>query len=237
MSTICDICSKPNNFSDSYALTTTQVTTSRQYWDFMIQQHNLDRKELMLLVPQQAAQQSGWLVCEECSKMFNFDKDEARSYAALKQDPPGSGVVAIDLATAAAEKAWVKKDYGYLNFQSAAADTVEEALEKAKKEISNQFTDYEIIEEVVSREPQKGILEIPAYSEKKAREMAYEYESNVHYGDEQTKTIEAYKGGFEIHRIDITGKCNGKGLLGMVKKPNVISRRMKFKSQERSYFA
>ena len=40
-----------------------------------------------------AGQPTGWLVCEKCSGMFEFNKVMAKEFAAKKANPPGCGPV------------------------------------------------------------------------------------------------------------------------------------------------
>jgi roadblock/LC7 domain-containing protein len=109
---VCDICSMPMDFNSGYALTTKQVTTEKNYWDYMLEAHSFsDDGILLMYVQQQAMQRSGWLVCESCSTKFIFDRIKAKEYASLKKDPPGSGPVEVEQVAAAAAAAW-KSKYG-----------------------------------------------------------------------------------------------------------------------------
>lgn len=108
--TVCDICSRGVNPSDCYALTTRQVATNYKYWLYMLETNTtFDDELLAMAVQQQAIQQSGWLVCESCSDMFDFDKNLARDYARRMVDPPGSGPVDVQEAAVAAAAAWKAK--------------------------------------------------------------------------------------------------------------------------------
>lgn len=108
--TVCDICSRGVNPSDCYALTTREVTTNYKYWLYMLETNTtFDDELLAMAVQQQAMQQSGWLVCESCSDMFDFDKNLARDYARRMVDPPGSGPVDVQDAAVAAAAAWKAK--------------------------------------------------------------------------------------------------------------------------------
>lgn len=110
---VCDVCSKPMDYSDGYALTTTQVTTNEKYWEFILTHHDLQETEnligLAMYVKQQAMHTTGWLVCESCGKLFDFDKKQAKEYAKRQLDPPGSGPADESDATFAATKALVNK--------------------------------------------------------------------------------------------------------------------------------
>jgi len=109
MSVMCDVCSMPVNFSDGYALTTKQVTTEPKYWEFMLDRHSFDDQLLVMYVQQQAMQRTGWLVCETCSNLFSFNRQDAKKYAERQMDPPGSGPADVQYVAAAAAKAWKNK--------------------------------------------------------------------------------------------------------------------------------
>ena len=106
---VCDICNKCMDFSDGYALPTELVTTSEEYWLFMLNRfiHN-DEGLLASSVQLQAKQRSGWLLCESCSKLFAFDRHQAKEYATRQMDPPGRGPANVSSVAAAAAKAWKK---------------------------------------------------------------------------------------------------------------------------------
>ena len=110
---VCDICSESMNFADGYALTTKQVTTNEGYWLFMLEHHTFDDDLLAMYVQQQAMQQSGWLVCESCSRLFNFDRQRAKDYASRQVDPLGSGPVSAQDVAIAAARAWRTKHGGF----------------------------------------------------------------------------------------------------------------------------
>lgn len=109
MSAMCDVCSIPMSYSDGYALTTKEVTTNSNYWKHMIDKFSFDDQLLMMYVQQQAIQNTGWLICESCSRMFSFDKITRREYARRQQNPPGSGPADIHHVAAAAANAWQNK--------------------------------------------------------------------------------------------------------------------------------
>lgn len=105
---VCDICNKSMEFSDGYALPTELVTTSEEYWLFMLNRFIHDEGLLASSVQLQAKQRSGWLVCESCSKLFVFDMHQAKEYATRQMDPPGGGPANVSSVAAAAAKAWKK---------------------------------------------------------------------------------------------------------------------------------
>jgi hypothetical protein len=107
---VCDVCSRSMDFSQGYALSTTEVATNPKYWEFMLNNHSFPDDNLLLMyVQQQAVQVTGWLVCESCSGMFTFDRATRRGYAQRQQNPPGSGPADVNYVAAAAAKAWKGK--------------------------------------------------------------------------------------------------------------------------------
>jgi len=85
----------------------------------------------------------------------------------------------------------------------ASADTIEEALKKAKQEISEDVMD---IKETIVRKPHKDIIELHAFDEEEARGAAMD------------KNAEAV----HIVRVGIMEE-GSRGFLGFGKKPNVYS--------------
>jgi len=96
----CDICTQVINRSDGYVLTTRQVVTEMAYWLHVLKNQGKsfrvgDLKTEMQLINgfamEQAASATGWLVCEQCSSMFKFDRVVARQCAVSGEQPPGAG--------------------------------------------------------------------------------------------------------------------------------------------------
>ncbi len=95
----CDVCTFPINFADGYALTTQQVVPTVAYWEVALKgQLNAllgDDPEaaaaLCTLVARQASQSTGWLVCEVCADLFQFDRASAKEYACKRMNPPDAG--------------------------------------------------------------------------------------------------------------------------------------------------
>lgn len=116
---ICDICSMSMRFADGYSLTTKEVVLSTAYWMQALRGgfavlHERDPNggdQLMHHIEQQAAQHTGWLVCEECSKPLSFDRTCARQLAEQQQNPPKAGSVAPRDVARHATEAW-KNLYG-----------------------------------------------------------------------------------------------------------------------------
>jgi len=111
---VCDICNKQIDWSDGYVLTTKQVATSEAYWKHTLKgpwsymrSMDPDGDTLAMLVEQQAGQSSGWLTCEECSRLFTFDRVAAKRYARERRSsPPGAGPVSTDSVARAAATVW-----------------------------------------------------------------------------------------------------------------------------------
>jgi hypothetical protein len=78
----------------------------------MLGNYAYNDEALAMVVQQQAMQRSGWLICEQCSDMFSFDRGAAKNYARRMVDPPGSGPVDMQAVAVAAARAW-KTKYGY----------------------------------------------------------------------------------------------------------------------------
>jgi hypothetical protein len=110
---VCDVCDQELRWKDGYVLTTMQVTTSERYWSYVFKNqwamyvsHAKDASFLFGLVQNQAGQDTGWLVCEECSRLLSFDREQAKRYARKHSSrPPGAGPADIGRSVAAAQAA------------------------------------------------------------------------------------------------------------------------------------
>jgi hypothetical protein len=102
----CDVCSKRVHQSDSYILTTEQVATSDDYWGQMLCRNPIDDQLLLICIQQQADRHTVWMVCEECSGLFQFDRVKARQYAERQVDPPDKGLPDRKKVAISAAKAW-----------------------------------------------------------------------------------------------------------------------------------
>lgn len=103
---LCDVCSKKVNQSDTYILTTEQVATSEDYWSRMLSMNPIDDQLLLICIQQQSNQRNVWMVCEECSGLFLFDRVEARQFAERQIDPPDKGPPDMKKVAVSAAKAW-----------------------------------------------------------------------------------------------------------------------------------
>jgi hypothetical protein len=116
---VCDVCNATVKRADGYVLSTSQVAAAEAYWEYAFthqwsytQQIDPEGGTVGILVQQQAAQNSGWLLCETCAKLFTFDKAQARELAKRKSSsPPGRGPASVQHVALAAGNAW-KKLYG-----------------------------------------------------------------------------------------------------------------------------
>lgn len=113
---VCDICKEITDWKKAYVLSTREVATSETYWENTLMgplshlpQIDPEGSLLSALALQQAAQKSGWLVCEACSGMFSFDRKRAREYAiARNSNPPGYAAAPVESVALAASAAWEK---------------------------------------------------------------------------------------------------------------------------------
>ncbi|MEK2474376.1 hypothetical protein [Streptomyces noursei] len=101
---VCDTCGTTTRRSSGYHLPTKHVVVSEAYWrssfrtavglvralnwDERAQAGTFDR-----LISQSASSATPWLVCEECSEWFVFDRAAAREHARRGSVPEGSGAV------------------------------------------------------------------------------------------------------------------------------------------------
>lgn len=111
---VCDVCNRNLSWENGFVLTTNQVATSESYWEQAFTgawayTHDIDPAgdTVAMLAQQQAGQSSGWLICEPCSRMFSFDKEQARG-AAHRHDssPPGAGPAPVLSVARAAAEVW-----------------------------------------------------------------------------------------------------------------------------------
>ncbi len=116
---VCDICNRETNWMEGYVLTTEQVLTSEKYWENLftgigayMHLMNPNGDGLASSIQNLAAQSTGWLICEECSNGFAFDKVQAKNYAEAKNgSPPGVGSARMESVAPVAADVW-KRLYG-----------------------------------------------------------------------------------------------------------------------------
>ncbi len=111
---VCDSCNVVLARVQGYYLSTARIVMSESYWRsrFALVKTMLDlvssdeRSQLRAFdanVRAAAGSPTPWLICEDCSEFFLFNRDEARSYAIRAADPPDTG--AVDPGECAAEAA------------------------------------------------------------------------------------------------------------------------------------
>ncbi|KAF2776540.1 hypothetical protein [Streptomyces sp. OM5714] len=103
-SEVCDTCGTATRRSSGYHLPTKHVVISEAYWRSAFQTvvgmaRVLGRDERAQaglfdrLITQSGSSDTPWLVCEECSEWFVFDRAAAREHARRGSVPEGSGAV------------------------------------------------------------------------------------------------------------------------------------------------
>ena len=120
---VCDGCGKHNALrkGEGYCLTTRQVVTQPAYWEQAFRAWRAgaplgDQQLFEMLLGRQCSQTTGWMVCEECIKLFpDADRAEAkRRSAEFWEDedgdysPPDGGAVPPIEARAAALEGWTR---------------------------------------------------------------------------------------------------------------------------------
>jgi len=114
---VCDACNSKVQRARSYCLTTTTVVLSEAYWRNQFQRltdmvHALGRDERMRtaafdgIIRQGAGSNTPWLICEDCSEYFAFDRAAAREHALRGSVPERSGAVAPGGFAQFAAAAW-----------------------------------------------------------------------------------------------------------------------------------
>jgi hypothetical protein len=110
---VCDMCNQNMQWGQGAGLTTTQVTTTEAYWEFMFTHqwavaHQTDAAGGLLagLVENQAAQDNTWLICDPCARVLGFDPEQYRKYSHKGSKPPGVGPAAEGKVALAAMFAW-----------------------------------------------------------------------------------------------------------------------------------
>jgi hypothetical protein len=113
----CDVCGTAMSRSDGYVITATQALTAPGYWEHFFSWKDLnaqtvsDSQEdkfvgMAVMSMMLSSGSTGWLVCEQCSSRFTFDRDVARQCAESGCQPRGSGRPAIGDVTSVAKFAW-----------------------------------------------------------------------------------------------------------------------------------
>ncbi|WP_446044686.1 hypothetical protein [Streptomyces olivaceus] len=114
---VCDCCNARLNHQAGYSLSTRDVVLSEAYWrtalkptKSLVNSLSLDDVQLLQvfqeLLHTTAGEQSPWSICEDCSELFIFDRDAARTHAVQSTRPAGSGRVDPSGCVLFAAAAW-----------------------------------------------------------------------------------------------------------------------------------
>lgn len=112
---VCDICNMPTQWADGFVLTTTEVTTAKNYWLMLFNNpafsgtvHSPGGEGwLQIMVDHAGNQTQGWMICANCAAKLDFDRESAKNYAlAHNANPPGSGPANGTKVAYAAASAW-----------------------------------------------------------------------------------------------------------------------------------
>ncbi|MGW1225390.1 hypothetical protein [Streptomyces sp. NPDC001515] len=114
---VCDICGAATPRSRGYHLPTKHVVISEAYWRGafrtvvgMVQALGRDERTRTgifdQLITQSGSSDTPWLVCEDCSESFVFDRTAARAHAERGTVPEGSGAVGPEGFAPVAAAAW-----------------------------------------------------------------------------------------------------------------------------------
>jgi hypothetical protein len=101
---VCDSCSVKLDRAQGYYLATARIVMSESFWgshfarvkgivDTFNWDERSDLRKFDGMLRYVAGSATPWLICENCSELFLFDRDEARSYAIRAADPPDTGPV------------------------------------------------------------------------------------------------------------------------------------------------
>jgi uncharacterized protein (TIGR02145 family) len=148
-------------FAEGYSLTTRQVVLSTAYWlrafrgglAFIHDQHPSGGEVLTHYIEQQAAQYTGWLVCEDCSSELEFNRETARSLAARQQNPHDAGPVTSPEAAYPAVLAWTQLYGAAPVLSSFATVTVSVDHEKAAARVLAGVLASPLVKEDRPRKP------------------------------------------------------------------------------------
>lgn len=109
---LCDCCNAELDPAAGYYIATEDVVRSERYW---MKEFAFAKKVLGDLMAERmfhhrvhlaAGDGSAWSICEDCSELFLFDRDVARSHAVRKSEPTASGPVNPAGCVLYAAQAW-----------------------------------------------------------------------------------------------------------------------------------
>ena len=100
----CDSCGVTLDRAQGYYLATATIVMSESFWrshiaplkviaDMVSSDERSQLRGFDAILRAVASCRTPWLICENCSEFFLFDRDEARSYAIRATDPPHTGPV------------------------------------------------------------------------------------------------------------------------------------------------
>ncbi len=111
----CDACGFEVEQREGFVLTSSEVTASSRYWENQLPKfaigvaafQNVQDKTSFVVerMAEYVYDPSGWLICEPCSLLFQFDRDSARCCAMEGQDRPDAGPADLETAVIAARDA------------------------------------------------------------------------------------------------------------------------------------
>lgn len=97
---VCDSCDAPTDAADGYLLPTATVVLSELFWAKVFtnrKTENLDTDDevalFMSTLLELSKRSSPWMICEECSEFFVFNRNRARSHAIGHTRPADAGAV------------------------------------------------------------------------------------------------------------------------------------------------
>lgn len=100
----CDSCNMTLARAQGYYLSTATIVMSESFWrshialfkvmlDIVSSDERAQLRGFDLVLRNAAGNRTPWLICEDCSEFFLFDRDEARSYVIRATEPPDTGPV------------------------------------------------------------------------------------------------------------------------------------------------
>jgi hypothetical protein len=114
---VCDSCNVALTRAQGYYLSTATIVMSESYWRSrfalfktmfgrVLSDERSQLRGFDANLRNAASSPTPWLICEDCSEFFLFDRDKARSYAIRATDPPDTGPVDPGECATEASAAW-----------------------------------------------------------------------------------------------------------------------------------
>lgn len=114
----CDVCGAAMSHSDGYVITATQALTAPGYWEYYFTREEIKKQTVsssqedkiveIAVMTMMFGSGSGFMVCEQCSSRFSFDRVAARQCAVSGRQPKSSGRPEIGDVFTVAKSAWQK---------------------------------------------------------------------------------------------------------------------------------